>query len=118
VDLRVERGQPRGQRRFRRQDQGHEGPATQPDEGGGLDLCHESGVSVGVARVNTNRVPDHKMLWILLPGTATDGNPGVGALGWRATSGLAGLGRMFPVPVRKGLVGGASGTSLHNRVHT
>ena len=52
-DLRVKRGDPGGKRRLGREHQGHEGPATQPDEGRGLDGCHRVRRYPGARRGST-----------------------------------------------------------------
>jgi hypothetical protein len=57
------------------------------------------------------------MLWISSLGTATDGDPGAGALGRAGDSALPGLGRILQFPVRKGLAGGADGTNPGNNRH-
>ena len=53
-DLRIERIQPVGQRRLRRENQRHERPATDSDERTRIGCGHLSGVSAEAPRVNQN----------------------------------------------------------------
>ncbi len=62
--LRIQCAQPFVQRHFGRQDQGHDGAATQANQRFCLGCCHSPDLSVDWRTVNENPVALHKIMWI------------------------------------------------------